>query len=69
MLLLSELGYQETTDQEITDMYEHTTMNGSNDILANAIDADSLIDRPPSELPLETFEGMEFASIEDVKDY
>nr|ABE93031.1 hypothetical protein MtrDRAFT_AC136139g3v2 [Medicago truncatula] len=53
----------------MTDMHEHTTVNGSDDVLANVIDADSLNDRPPSELPLEPFEGMEFASIEDVKDY
>ena len=55
------------TDQEMTDMHEHTNMIGSDDMLAS--DADPLNDRLPLELPLEPFEGMEFASIEDVKKY
>lgn len=55
------------TDQEMTDMHEHTNMIGSDDMLAS--DADPLNDRLPLELPLEPFEGMEFTSIEDVKKY
>jgi len=51
------------------DMHEHTTVIGSDDILPNDIDANFLNDRLLWELPLEPFEGMKFASIEDVKDY
>ncbi|GAU45911.1 hypothetical protein TSUD_280520 [Trifolium subterraneum] len=57
------------TDHEMVDMHEHTTMISSNEIHESAIDADPLNDRIPSELPLEPFEGMEFTSIEDVKNY
>jgi hypothetical protein len=55
-------------DQEMVDMHAHTTMISSNEIHESAIDIVPLNDRI-SELPLEPFEGMEFASIEDVKNY
>jgi hypothetical protein len=55
-------------DQEMVDMHSHTTMISSNEIHESAIDTVPLNDRI-SELPLEPFEGMEFASIEDVKNY
>ncbi|PNX69413.1 FAR1-related protein, partial [Trifolium pratense] len=50
-------------------MHEHTTMISSDEIHLSATDADPLNDRITSELALEPFEGMEFASIEDVKNY
>ncbi|XP_024633536.1 uncharacterized protein [Medicago truncatula] len=57
-------------DQEMTDMHENTTMPGcDDDILESALDADPLNDRLSSEIPSEPFEGMDFASIEDVKNY
>ncbi|AES75828.1 hypothetical protein MTR_6g060130 [Medicago truncatula] len=59
-----------STDQEMTDMHENTTMPGCDDnILEIALDADPLNDRLSSEIPSEPFEGMDFASIEDVKNY
>ncbi|GAU50549.1 hypothetical protein TSUD_409930 [Trifolium subterraneum] len=60
------------TDHEMVDMLEHTTTISSDEIHESAIDvidADPLNDRIPLELPLEPFEGMEFTSIEDVKNY
>ncbi|WJX62623.1 hypothetical protein P8452_47597 [Trifolium repens] len=59
-------------DHEMVDIHEHTTMISSGDILESATDVESagpLNDRKSLELPLEPFEGMEFTSIEDVKNY
>lgn len=50
-------------------VHEDSTIVSSDDMLESVVDIDPLNSRLPTEPPLEPYEGMEFASIEEMRIY